>query len=90
MLGVCRRRLWCCEAWPRAGLRLRRNIWGNHNQIEGSLGDLLREAPTLTFNELTLSRTTPEQPVVQAKLLIVVYLAEYADPSNAGVNGERQ
>ena len=79
--------------WPRADYRssgatpdapasieVRCTLKGDYPAIRRFLATLLLDTPSLTYRELVLNRATAESKEVEARLVIVIYLAEPSAP----------
>lgn len=83
--------------WPRAeyktvaatteapgSIEIRCTLKGAYPAIRRFLAALLQDVPSLTFKELALNRTGAESTEVEARLAIVIYLAEAQAPGTGG------
>lgn len=83
--------------WPRAeyktvpatteapgSIEIRCTLKGAYPAIRRFLAALVQDAPSLTFKELALNRTSAESTEVEARLAIVIYLAEPHAPAVGG------
>lgn len=83
--------------WPRAeyktvaataealgSIEIRCTLKGAYPAIRRFLAALLQDVPSLTFKELALNRTSADAAEVEARLAIVIYLAEPQAPGAGG------
>jgi hypothetical protein len=83
--------------WPRAeyktvaataeapgSIEIRCTVKGAYPAIRRFLAALLQDVPSLTFKELALNRTSADAADVEARLAIVIYLAEPQAPGAGG------
>jgi hypothetical protein len=63
--------------WP-ASVEVRFSLNGTYPALRRFVTALLQDTPTLTIKEFALSRSSTEAPEVEAKLAVVIYVAEAA------------
>lgn len=63
--------------WP-ASIEVRFALTGTYPALRRFVTALLQDTPTLTIKEFALSRSSADAPEVEAKLAVVIYVAEVA------------
>ena len=59
-----------------ASLEVRCSLKGTYPQLRSLLTTLLQETPTLTFRELTLTRSSADKAELEARFTVAVYLSD--------------
>jgi hypothetical protein len=67
-----------------ASIEIRCTLKGAYPAIRRFVAALLQDVPSLTFKELALNRASAESTEVEARLAIVIYLAEPNAPGAGG------